>query len=325
MKPLSQIYVVVLSCFAASCAVCKNGNVDADLTIIVRDDKGNAVSNALVRGTFEAYGYTDYFGPKYKGLTDTNGVFMASGHGFGPVTVRVEKSGYYSTFVKHRLGDYTQAKKQGQWTKVNLNCKVTLKKRRNPIPMYAKRVDTLVPKLDEPVGYDLLEGDWVKPYGKGKICDFTVTVSGNIKSFNDRHVWGDIQFASQYDGVQTCRIIPLKSDLRSMHVAPDDGYARSYKYEKKINENRDEWINAYTREDEYLVFRSRSVIDEDGNLVQANYGKIYNDFVCDFEDKDNIGLYFIYFFNPTPNDRNIEFAPKQNLFPRSKDTNIPVP
>jgi hypothetical protein len=49
-------------------------------------------------------------------------------------------------------------------------------------------------------------------------------------------------------------------------------------------------------------FRVRTALDHQGNVVSAHYGKIYGDF-----------MQFRYYFNPTPNDRNVEFDTKQNL------------
>jgi hypothetical protein len=46
----------------------------------------------------------------------------------------------------------------------------------------------------------------------------------------------------------------------------------------------------------------RAVLDGCGNVKSALYGKIYGDF-----------MQFSYYLNPAPNDRNIEFDPKQNL------------
>jgi hypothetical protein len=50
------------------------------------------------------------------------------------------------------------------------------------------------------------------------------------------------------------------------------------------------------------LFRVRTELDQDGNVKSTLYGKIYGDF-----------MHFRYYLNPTPNDRNIEFDPKQNL------------
>ncbi|MCW5550774.1 MAG: hypothetical protein KIS67_01275 [Verrucomicrobiae bacterium] len=49
-------------------------------------------------------------------------------------------------------------------------------------------------------------------------------------------------------------------------------------------------------------FRANTVLDENGNVKSALYGKIYGDF-----------MQFRYYLNPTPNDRNVEFVPKRNL------------
>jgi hypothetical protein len=50
------------------------------------------------------------------------------------------------------------------------------------------------------------------------------------------------------------------------------------------------------------LFRVRTKLDKNGNIVNAHSGKIYGDF-----------MQFSYYLNPKPNDRNIEFDPKHNL------------
>ena len=54
-------------------------------------------------------------------------------------------------------------------------------------------------------------------------------------------------------------------------------------------------------DDEYLVFRTRIVKDDNGNIVSANYGKIYGA----IRTVGFFGAKAIY-FNPTPNDVNME-------------------
>ena len=53
--------------------------------------------------------------------------------------------------------------------------------------------------------------------------------------------------------------------------------------------------------DEYLVFRTRVVKDEKGNIVSANYGKIYGA----IRTVGFFGANAIY-FNSNPNDVNME-------------------
>lgn len=50
------------------------------------------------------------------------------------------------------------------------------------------------------------------------------------------------------------------------------------------------------------IIRVRTKVNDRGDIVSAHYGKIYGDF-----------MQFKYYLNPTINDRNVEFDPKQNL------------
>ena len=60
------------------------------------------------------------------------------------------------------------------------------------------------------------------------------------------------------------------------------------------------------REDEYLVFRTRTKVDERGCLVSANYGVLYGPW--SFVGPRGMNIPYLV-FNPTPNDTNLE--PKQ--------------
>ncbi|MGD0253199.1 MAG: hypothetical protein ABSC01_10940 [Verrucomicrobiota bacterium] len=58
-------------------------------------------------------------------------------------------------------------------------------------------------------------------------------------------------------------------------------------------------------------FRVHTVLDSNGNVKSALYGKIYG---------DPMQMNFCYYLNPTPNSRNIKFDPKQNLLGSLKST-----
>ncbi len=53
--------------------------------------------------------------------------------------------------------------------------------------------------------------------------------------------------------------------------------------------------------------------DGEGNLKQANYGKICGPIDFGVTRENETFLNFTYYFNPTPNDRNLEYAPGKNL------------
>ena len=61
-------------------------------------------------------------------------------------------------------------------------------------------------------------------------------------------------------------------------------------------------------------FRIRSKFDENGNLVDAYYGKIYGGFDFFAGTTKFVGAKFLYYLNPKSLDRNLEWDRKTNLF-----------
>ncbi len=238
-----------------------------------------------------------------KGLTDDKGMFTAS-HTDSSWTlgIVVEKTGYYTTHIGHDLYVPEQFEDKTVVASRNPTLTLVLKKVGKPIAMYARRLNTHVPALDKPVGFDFMAGDWIAPYGKGVNADMLFT--GHF----DKHTDGESDFALTVsfpkagDGIQefSVRDADGVSGLRSTHEAPADGYQPQWvqtdnrKPGEPVETNRDPKRNYY--------FRVRTVLDANGSVKSALYGKIYGDF-----------MEFSYYLNPTPNDRNVEFDPKQNL------------
>ena len=76
--------------------------------------------------------------------------------------------------------------------------------------------------------------------------------------------------------------------------------------------------------DEYYIFRSRTRAD--GGISESHYGRIWGLIDYGSEPKDTVSgsMNFHYYFNPTPNDRTLEFDGKSNLFyPDWKDYDWP--
>lgn len=168
--------------------------------------------------------------------------------------------------------------------------------------MYAKRLNTHVPALDKPVGFDLTAGDWVGPYGNGAHSDILFTGHFDKRGDGESDFTLTVSFPNPGDGIQEFTVPDAEkaSALRSPHEAPADGYQSQWvqtdnrKPGKSIETNRDPNRNYF--------FRVRTVLDENGNVKSALYGKIYGDF-----------MEFSYYLDPTPNDRNVEFDPSRNL------------
>jgi hypothetical protein len=196
--------------------------------------------------------------------------------------VTAQKSGYYSTHIGHQFY-FDEKNRHPSFT-------LLLKNIGKPIAMYAKQIDSIkFPEFNKAIGYDLTVGDWVAPYGKGVNTDFLFTE--NHADAKSGYTF-TVSFPNPEDGIQGfTRDWSLGvSGLLSSHEAPIDGYQPKYEQTQMPNPNR------------IYYFRVRTKVDDRGNIVSAHYGKIYGDF-----------MQFRYYLNPTLNDRNIEFDPKQNL------------
>jgi hypothetical protein len=244
-----------------------------------------------------------------RGATDTNGVFSTSGRGGSTdLFFGASKEGYYHSHLEHEFTKF-KANDPAKW---NPNVTLLLKRVGKPTPMYARGVNLGVPAFDKTVGFDLALGDWVAPYGKGSHDDIHFNAHIDKRARYDYDYTLTVSFPEPGDGIQEFNVTEFPgggSDLRSSHEAPVDGYRPQWVQTKSARPklgysgNWDENRNYY--------FRVRTVLDEKGHVKSALYGKIYGDF-----------MQFRYFLNPTSNDRNVEFDPKQNLFGKDMDGGV---
>jgi hypothetical protein len=265
------------------------------VTVRVTDDAGSPVPGAMV-----GIGYNSNGIPAgINGLTDTNGLFVANAKGSVIAGYRVEKFGYYPTAIPGtRFTRYTDEK----WQPWNPTVEITLKPTVRPVPMYAKRINQGPPALNESIGFDLMVGDWVVPHGKGQRSDIIFKKDYSETSSSVYHSKIQVSFPNPGDGIQSFQVdYPSNqgSALRSPYEAPESGYLPQLQREISAGNGPSKF--EYDENRNYF-FRVRAVLDEKGNVTNALYGKIYGDF-----------MQFVYYLNPTPNDRNIEFDPKQNL------------
>ena len=172
------------------------------------------------------------------------------------------------------------------------------------------------PEKDKGVGYDLEIGDWITPYGKGLKSDIIFMSHFDKRAANDWDYKLTVSFPNVGDGIQLFTISDLEktSALRSPHEAPESGYEPQWikKQSQRPGESHQYGIDKNLN----FFFRVRTVLDENGKVNSASYGKIYGDF-----------MNFQYFFNPAANLRNVEFYPTQNLFrglnPSEEEVNQP--
>lgn len=270
-----------------------------EATFKVVDEAGKPIKDA--RALINYYAESDFgvsVSTNATGLTDSHGVFFASVQPTSSgIAMIVNKDRYYESRQGMELYDreeYDPIKWKPQPVFV-------LKDVRKPIPMYAGRIDSGPPTNGQPVGVDLMLGDWVAPYGKGKVADIIFLSELVRRSPTDYDYKLSISFPNAGDGIQQFNAAtgPF-SRLLSPHDAPESGYNSPFvRAEVKHQPKRGEIFNDPSRS--YFI-RVRTILDGGGKVKKALYGKIYGDF-----------MQFTYYLNPEPNDRNIEFDPSRNL------------
>ena len=305
---LAFILLLVGSSYLASAQVEDPNAPLWKITLHIINEDRSPISNATA--------FVDYYfpvtrpkmktGDKWISLTDSNGLFTATVHAGQKIGYGAEKSGYYST-ANLEYSFVNQV--DNRWQPWNPTVDVVLKQIIKPIPMYAKRINKQPPANGKPVGYDLMVGDWVAPYGKGENADIIFTKNYNKKSLEDYDYKLTVGFPKAGDGIQEFPVSYKNmegSGLRSPHEAPTNGYQPQI-VRLNISHPGQKLIFDYD-EDRVYLFRVRTTIDGRGNILSARYGKIYGDF-----------MHFSYYLNPTPNDHNVEFDPKQKFLKNLND------
>jgi hypothetical protein len=301
---------VVTNVHAASPEVeaARTSGAKGQVTLRVVDSKGSIVTNATVNVGF----YNPRKGDEAaQGLTDTTGLFVATGTPVEDMSYAITKAGYYKTEGKYLFYRRIETPLiDGHWQPWNPVVTVVLKEQRNPIPMYAKPVDTTVPLRDSGVGFDFEVGDWVAPHGQGKIPDVHVNFRTTIQ---DKWTFSKeltIACSNRLDGF--CRMKKdTGSEFLSMYEAPTNGYLPVLNF--GYNATKYKVLRAdELGQSEYLIFRVRTVLDDSGHIVSTHYGKIYGP--IEYGAGKDQRFRFTYYLNPTVGDRNLEFDPARNLF-----------
>lgn len=287
--------LIIAGIAISACAQIEPPKHDWNVTLKVVDDTGQPVGFA---NTWVYFLLTN----QIAGLTDTNGVFVATHYdGSENLAFQIKKLNYYSVWIDYHMGrNYTPEK----W---NPTKTIVLRKIGNPIPMYAKRQEMKFPTLNEPVGFDLMAGDWVTPYGRGFHTDILLKAHRNI--INDREFNAEltVTFPDKDDGIVVAPSEPaVGSEFKTSRIAAENGY------EPELVLN---FSNSRGPEKVFGYFiRVRTVLDQGGNIKSALYGKISGNFrFYAGTIAPTAGMGFDYYLNPTPNDRNVEFDLKRNL------------
>lgn len=310
-----------------------------EISVLVTDgDSGEPVENALVEIAFPGRQTPDgiVYGAIRTRKTNVRGICRASGPTlFNQVEVKVEKEGFYGSGLTARfpVGDDMRILPESSVVTVALMRVV------HPIPLFvgdepAWRPSEMFGKGTNTLEFDFLAGDYLPPVGRGKVADIAFTrekchvyFAVTSMEYGVTHSTRDqvrVRFPNPGDGIQS---MPTNAcSLLKIRTAPEDGYKPDYLCYKIIGTND---VFKSWEADPNLCFRIRTNFDEEGNVTEALYGKIYGGIGFNHSYSDEKveepraeRMRFRYYLNPTSLDRNLEYDKKHNLNLKDRPVNV---
>lgn len=320
-----SICLLLVSCGLMAWPASGQEKYPASVTFRIIDDTGVPVTDGQVRAsTFSRWEPGGSFGrdvnDQYQGPIEKDGRMVLEVPNIrGRISYGVYPEGkYYPVTMQSYHFDKVDA---GRWTPWNPEITVTLPRIINPIPLYARKVRATELPAMGPVGFDLMVSDWIAPYGKGKTADLICEVATVVPMTDPAQPFESvltITFPNVGDGLHPLFAQPKQRLTKLPRQAPENAYEpRLTKRNARVAEGAA--LETSTREDQNYFFRVRTVLDPNGTVIHALYGKIHGDITWDTLNSRSGHLKFTYYLNPTPLDRNLEFDPKRNLFPSRMD------
>ena len=291
----------------------------------VKDEDGMPVSNVVVKTRTQR----DYLviswtqtikKDSYISKTDKDGKASCRFRcHHGDFDVHISAPGYYpEEFFDLSFGaNYDMKLDKVIFPRLEKQVPIRIRKIRNPVDL--KLTKGWYVKCPLEIGeyaFDLEAGAWVSPRGKGKVTDLVVCVEA-VTNDSIKYMRGKMVFPR--GGAYREKLMPSRY-FRSVYNADTSAvYHASFPFEvyEDTQHRGKNYCHIPIEKSEYLVFRVREVKDADGNLLSANYGKIYGPI--------RIFDHFYYnkcYFNTTPNDMNLEekISWLQSYYTNSTDT-----
>ena len=305
--------VLILSMVLTACSFSRIPR--AKVTFKVMDYEGAPIANEPLLLNFS-------FIDGYYGKTDENGYFTGSGRATKDYifTIGYRSDRYYKSVFRKKIAHWENKPITGRWKPWNETIEVVVKERKNPISMYA--VNHIAGQLKVPaqgkwLGYDFEQYDWLQPHGEGKVADIEVYFTTEYYDKGWRRHFLKLRFPYPQAGAYVMQKDHV-SELKSIyHADKNQVYQQEFSFYGPVVKDRASFVEDYrdgqhekktVTKDEYLIFRTRTRVDKDGNLIGARYGKIYGPISCyslPSLNADKIGL--AYYLNPNINDTNLEF------------------
>ena len=332
----------------------------ASFSVLVLDSEtSEPIKGVKIEGAFLNYPKSWNVGAKDNDVdawTDKYGVARLSGNtesGKGGYRIYGNEGYYNAEWREIRFAEQSFLR-LGAWLPSSIISTARLDRVVNPIPLYVRgalgkyreksrafyvlpikkkdfSVTNGVPVVtNEKLAYDLVKGAWLPPHGDGEICDLHFVFNEEVLGWKEDKGYDGTYVSKVYRIIATISMPGSGNGIVEMPMIRNVGIKLRTAPEEGYGNNISRWRGWFGREEGYkndcdrdrcYAFRIRTEYDDEGNLKSALYGKIYGDFdMLDIE-----GVRFLYYLNPTPNDRNLEWDRKHNLCPKPGDIGYPQP
>ena len=275
-------------------------------TYVIVDDRGVPVPDVKVHIWLRIENHKAG-GTVYYGYTDNDGRYVLDGKTTGLVRYSFAKDGYYETQKDLHLDDVDdeqKAVKDGKWQPYEDCKRIILKRVKKPTAKPFHHANFPVPAFGQWMGFDLERFDLCPPYGKGIHKDVLLRYVFDRDPLVRGKSYASMEMSFTNNPYAGAYILKKDnwSDFQSCYVADTNNTfsIRTFKYES-ARTREEVFKNEEFPEDSYIVFRTRTTVDWDGNLVSAHYGKIYGGW-----DYPRLLHFGGTLFNSNPNDPNLE-------------------
>jgi len=263
---------------------------EAKFVFSVTDEEGVPIENAHVivgfdmprgdgRGSIER---------QLKVVTDEEGKATFQGETSDLVWVSVKKSGYYKSLIKSvKITGKDDAEEK--WLPWGNQYEVELRKIGERSEVCSKRVYwEFVPLFNNKSYYDFSKGTWDSSNG---MC---------LKVIDRSQGW-DVYLCleGEHNGISEALQVSEQSIFRLQRNAPDAGYVNQVCIASSLSRS-----SIQDGKKQYF-FRLNTKVDDNGEVVSAEYGKLVEGISCERTKDNNLKVKFGFVFNPEGN--NLEF------------------
>lgn len=257
--------------------------------ICVVDQRGNPVAEANVWGGFQTgNGMHDYVA--INEYTDSNGECTISGLHNGRLSLRITKDGYYPSelILSCCSAESVAMNAESGGQPCGEKRTIVLKKIVSPgnLVVFPRSLrDIRIPELDVWLGFDLELHDWTSPNGKGIHDDILFLLHEGCADASMEFLY-ELKVSFTNNPYAGAYVVTKDKDSKfdtSYMVEAERMFEKDFvfviAYQKGLGKVLDVLDDSH-----YMVFRTRTEIDEEGRLKSAHYGEILGPLLFDREE-----------------------------------------